>query len=524
MAKAGTVLTRETALSTNSGANVAFRRKELREIQQDYEMIDDAVAGARIVKQKGPKYLPRPNAADGSEENLARYEAYRTRAVFYGVTSRTLEGFMGELFSKDPVVTVPTALDSVVEDANGEGVSLVQLSKDVSRQVISKGRAGIFVDYPNTGGVITQVQKDASGVRPVIRMYKPLDIINWRTKKVGALTVLALIVLEEIVENNNDDFTDVSKKQWRVLRLDEANRYTVQVYMGTTAADAVAADPITPTNSTGATFDRIPFMFVGANSNDSTVDKPPMYDLADLNIAHYRNSADYEEACFICGQPTPVVTGLTETWVDKYFKNGVGLGSRAALPLPAGATAELLQALPNTMPKEAMEHKERQMVAVGAKLVEQSTVQRTATEAGQEAASEQSTLANIADNISLAFEWALGFAAEWEGVGESLVTYRVNKEFSTAFGNPEARAEAIKAWQAEAITFTEMRSALRKGGTATLPDDQARAEMAKDQASGFGPASQMVEFDDDGNPIPPKPPGGILPENTPPAPPPADDE
>lgn len=473
------------AIHRSNSKNVAYVRKELREVLAQYDVIDDTIGGATRVKSKKSKYLPRPNAHDTSEENNARYEAYLTRAVFYNVTGRTLEGFMGELFAKDTVVTVPAALDLIIEDANGEGVGLVQLAKIACRSILSKGRGGLFVDYPSTGGDVTAEAKEANGYRPVIMFYGPRQVINWGTKKIGALRVLSFVVLEETVDNEtgDGDFASSSERQWRVLRLDENNNYTVQLYRGTEANNKENGVAITPTDASGRPFKRIPFMFIGSEDNNADVDRPPMFDLADINIAHYRNSADYEESSFICGQPTPVVAGITEVWAEKFFGNGVGLGSRAALPLPVGATAELLQAEPNIMPKEAMEHKERQMVAIGARLVEQKQVQRTATEASSETASEKSVLAAVADNVSLAFEWAIGFAAEWEGISERQVTFRINKEFSSNFSTPEARAEAIKAWQQGAISFTEMRAALRKGGTATLTDEQARTEINDEEGN-----------------------------------------
>lgn len=490
-------------IQTQNTKNVAYTRKELRDVLGQYDIIDDAIAGALRVKSKKDKYLPRPNAGDKSAENEARYAAYLTRAVFYNVTGRTLEGFMGELFSKDTVITVPDKLKNVVEDANGEGVGLEQLAKIVCRDVLSKGRGGLFVDYPQTGGQFTVMEKEMRGYRPVIAFYNPRQIINWGTKKIGALTVLAFVVLEESIdsETGDSDFASSTERQWRVLRLDDAGNYTVQLYRGTRANNATYGELVTPTDSTGKPFNRIPFMFIGAEDNNASVDRPPMFDLADLNIAHYRNSADYEESSFICGQPTPVISGITEAWADKYFANGIGLGSRAAMPLPAGASADLLQAEPNIIPKEAMEHKERQMVAIGARLVEQKSVQRTATEASAETASEKSVLASVADNVSLAFEWAIGFAAAWEGLGETKVTFRINKEFTSNFSTPEARAEAIKAWQQGAISFTEMRSALRKGGTATLTDEQARAEIMNEEANmrpNVDPNEDPDNPDDDG--------------------------
>ena len=96
----------------------------------------------------------------------------------------------------------------------------------------------------------------------------------------------------------------------------------------------------------------IPFAFVGAVNNDAQPDTPPMLDLANLNLAHYRNSADFEESAFVMGQPQLVITGVTEDW--KTEQGLVTFGARGALVLPIGGDAKLLQVSPNTLAKEAM--------------------------------------------------------------------------------------------------------------------------------------------------------------------------
>jgi hypothetical protein len=35
-----------------------------------------------------------------------------------------------------------------------------------------------------------------------------------------------------------------------------------------------------------------------------------------MNIAHYHNSAEYENSVFLCGQIQPVMTGLDTEWRD----------------------------------------------------------------------------------------------------------------------------------------------------------------------------------------------------------------
>ena len=211
--------------------------------------------------------------------------------------------------------------------------------------------------------------------------------------------------------------------------------------------------------------------------------------MASINVAHYRNSADYEESCFIVGQPTPVLTGLTEEWVKDVLKGTVAFGSRGGIPLPVGGDAKLLQATENTMIKEAMEAKERQMVALGAKLVEQKQVQRTAFEAKVEATSEGSTLSSTAKNVQAAYVWALKWCAKFVGVPDTAITFELNTDFDIARMTPEERAQAIKEWQGGAITFEEMRAVLRKSGTATEEDEQAKTKIAAETAAAMALAT-----------------------------------
>ena len=141
------------------------------------------------------------------------------------------------------------------------------------------------------------------------------------------------------------------------------------------------------------------------------------------------------------------------------------------------------------MLKEAMDTKERQMVALGAKLVEQKEVQRTATEAQLESASEGSTLASATKNISAAFEWALKWAARWIGQPDAGVKFELNTDFDISRMPPEERQALMKEWQAGAITFEEMRTVLRKTGVATEPDATAKNKIAKDTADAMALAA-----------------------------------
>ncbi|QEG09324.1 62kDa structural protein [Pseudomonas phage HMGUpa1] len=474
--------------------NVSFVRPELSKLLPMYYLIRDAIAGEPTVKEARTKYLPMPNASDQSKENKARYDAYIARAVFYNVARRTLFGLIGQVFMRDPVVKVPALLNPLVANATGSGINLTQLSKKAVSLNLAYSRAGILVDYPTTEGQggASVAELEAGKIRPTLYVYAPTEIINWRTIDRGAEEVLSLVVIFETWCVQDDGFEMKNSGQFRVLRLDDEGYYVHEIWRepNPTKADGTKIprgnyqlhEVFKPTDANGNRLDEIPFMFMGSENNDVNPDNPNFYDLASLNLAHYRNSADYEESCYVVGQPTPVLTGLTEEWVNNVLKGTVNFGSRGGIPLPTGADAKLLQAEPNTMLKEAMDTKERQMVALGAKLVEQKEVQRTATEAELEAASEGSTLSSATKNVSAAFEWALKWAARWIGAGDAGVKFELNTDFDIARMTPDERRQIIEEWQKGAITFTEMRTGLRKAGIATEDDAKAKADIAKDTA------------------------------------------
>lgn len=472
---------------------VSTIRKELKTVLPYYDIIRDCIAGELRIKYRRDKYLPKPNAADTSNENAARYNAYLTRAVFYNVVKRTRGGMVGQIFAREPIIEIPSELDVVKNDATGFGVQLVQLSKEASENVVAHGRCGLFIDYPVTVGPTTKADLAKGDIRPTIKLYEAWNIINWRHIKRGGREVLSMVVLQEDYVKTDDGFEETTDKKWKVLRLDAEGLYVIHEYV---AGKLTTFEIFTPTDAAGLRLTEIPFTFIGADNNDPTIDDAPLFDLASLNIAHYRNSADYEESCYIVGQPTPYFTGLTEVWVKNVLQGSIPLGARAAVPLPVGASAGLLQADPNSLPFEAMEHKERQMVALGAKLVEQASVQRTATEAGLEHSDETSILSASADNVSD----AITFALKWCGVFVGIQTvadlqkhaiedkegknskdeefkFELNTEFDLIKLTPQERMQVITEWQAGAISWSEMRANMRRAGVATQSDDLAKTEI-----------------------------------------------
>lgn len=484
--------------------NVEHRLPESESMLAKWQMIADCIAGQEAIKKAGVKYLPAPNPEDKSPANVLRYEDYVTRALFFNVVANTLSGLVGQVFNTDPVSEYPPELEPLWYDADGRGVTLIQQAKKALSTTLAAGFCGILVDYPvglvdEAGKPIPFSRQDVNDglARPTLQYYGPVDIVNWRLESKGAVSKLSLLVLMEDYIIRDDGFEIQRGREYRVLRLVDG-KYQVELWRRTDEKQegpfSMAGPPSIPTDANGQPFTSIPFFFIGAQNNDSQIDKPPMYDLACINIAHYRNSADYEDSVYMVGQPTPYFAGLTQSWVDNVLKEKIQLGSRGAVPLPAGGTAGMIQAAPNTMVKEAMESKERQMVSIGAQLVEDKQVQ-TLGEAKMENAVVLSTLSSCSRNVSQAFENALIAAAMFAvgTVDKAKLIFKLSTDFAIAKMSPEERKTLLTEWQGGILSFSEAREQLRQSGIATLDDDDAKEEIAMDQEAAIDLAAKEIE-------------------------------
>jgi hypothetical protein len=474
--------------------DVRHIRNELVVVIPQYKLIEDCLQGDHAIKAKTTTYLPKPNATDTSVENEQRYADYLKRALFYNATGQTFAGLMGQVFTKEPLIEVPDGLNVVINDVDGSNISLKQLARVSVGKALPYGRCGLLTDYSNSSGTISLADLKLGKARPIIKAYAPWDIINWRYENDdNNKRVLSLVVLKEQHIINDNGFSYETIDQYRELRLINGV-YNVKIWRLLDKDSLQSSDYTQPTDSKGNNFDSILFEFIGAENNTADVDKPPMYDQAVINIGHYINSADYEESVFLIGQPTPYVTGLSENWANDILKGGFNLGSRSAIPLPVGATAGILVAAGNGLVKEAMDHKERQMVAFGAKLVEQRSVQRTATEAGLEASAENSTLVSVVRNAASAIIKSLEHCCRFLGIEPIGIKFELNTDFAISKLSPEEQKVVIFNYQNGAISWDEMRMALRKGNVSLTDDKIAKAAIDAEQAKKQSDAIELNNY------------------------------
>lgn len=468
--------------------NVGFVRAEVTAQLAKWLKVEDCLENEEKIKSKKDLYLPKPETSSDSTQNEKSYLKYILRAVFYPVASRTMEGLLGQIFQKDIDTELSSDLEFLISDIDGAGTSLEQQAKKVVKDTIAFGRCGLLSDFPivSSDKEVTRADVENGSIRPRVMVYQKDSIINWREQNIAGETLLSLLVLKEQIVSEDDGFEFEFEPRWRVYQRKEDGSVTVQLWKSKSKNDngIEGSDyeedgaEITLTDYNQQPLRRIPFEFIGAVNNDSVVDDSPLYPLCCLNIAHYRNSADYEQNLFLCGQATPVFAGLTDEWVKNHIDGKVTLGSANAVSLPQGATFDLLQAQPNSLPMEGMRHKEEQMKAIGAKLLEPGAMKGTATEAEIEANSDASILSSIAKNVSSAYVNAIFNCGLFIGdYPKDEITIALNSEFQVMGLNAQERQEVVAAWQGGLLTWEEARNVYRRKGIAYENDVDAQLKI-----------------------------------------------
>lgn len=407
-----------------------------------------------VIDNEAQKFIRAVDPTDAE-----RNTQYRNGAILTNFTALTKEGLTGLVFRKAPKIELPAELEYLKEDATGDGRGLEQLAKQILGEVLITGRAGILTDYPRNEGGVSIL--DTENLKARMLMYRAENIINWKIEKIASESVIKYVVLyEPTLENpENDPFAWELKDKYRLLALDANMQYYQAMY----DENLEIVDLVYPTDINGNKFDRIPFCFVGAEDNNEDVDKAPLYDIAVVNVGHYRNSADFEEAVFVVGQPTIFVSG---SWGLEEFKEalpqGIKFGSRAGYFLGENGNAKLVQANPNQLAQEAMRAKEKQVAAIGARLIAEPGGRETAEAARLRYSSQNSNLHTIVLNVDLALVKSLGYCSKYMGGDPNLVGFELNRRFYDETADPNLIAQSIMLFDRGLVSREEIRDDLKQ--------------------------------------------------------------
>lgn len=443
----------------------------------------DAVHGANTL------FLPQL-----TDQTNGEYDSYKSRALFYNATWRTIVGLQGMLFRKPPEIDVPPSVEPLLDDVTMSGVSLHMFALELSEECLKVGRAGVFVDYPTVDvNATTAADAIMANLRPIFKMYTAKAITNWKTRTYKNSTVLSLVVLREIVAVPVDEYEDKEEERFRVLDLldliDPKTGAFETVYrvreVRVEMQDGKEVDVVLKTTFPiigGKVLDYIPFQFVGVDDTSWCIDEPPLIDLVDTNLSHYRVTADYEHGCHFTGLPTPVISGYQpEAGGEKFY-----IGSMTAWVFPhPNAKATYLEFTGQGLGclKENLERKENMMAVLGARMLEaQPSGVESADTAAIHRGGEQSMLASVAQAISIGITKALTTFCKFAGADTSSIKFELNRDFFPIPMDALTLTAIIAGWQNGAYSYETMFENLRKGEI-VAEDQDAKAEQASVKAN-----------------------------------------
>lgn len=459
-----------TYMSSARNFGNEFQHPDLIAMHETYMRIRDCLTDN--VKARGKVYLPDPSEVREDPAIAAsRYDKYHKRAVFVPVTRRTQQGLVGQVFVRKPVLNVGNLPEDVAKRISVSGQDVSAFANYALREVVAMGRGCIFVGSGDNG-------------LPMVDFAETENIIAWAELPYGKSDDLGRNIQMALLRTYTTTLKEDGLKVEQVARLahyrldDRGYAYVrfLQSDWSNGAWTNYAAVVVRGTH-----LRHLPVYPVGADTNTFRVDAPPLSELSALNVSHYVNSADYEEHVNVAGQVTAVISGLSQQWYDKNINAKMAFGVRAPMPLPKEAKAYLLQANANSTAKEALATKEAMMVSVGARLIEQRQVRRTATESNIEAESYHSILGHMAINVATAISAALVEAGAYFEGDNSKNSLALNTEFGIIASSAEHRRLVLEEWQKGTRSFKEMRRALRQYDD-TLDDD---AVAQKDIESGI---------------------------------------
>jgi len=396
---------------------VTNEHKLYAEYKGDWEEVRDAVKGNRAIKKKGVKYLP---MLSGQEEE--DYKRYQQKCRFFGATGRTLDGLHGNVFRKAPEQSseVSETFTKSLEDVDMVGTSVDQFVSDLIFDALQTNWGGILVDYAKGEEAQSLADAKARGLSAYLKWYQAENVINWEYQVIRGRVQLALVVLLEPYSQAmpNDKFSYEQYKKYRVLFIDpDTGHYMQEVYDEKVSLSVPSETPVIRMNN--APLYEIPFYPCPGNEPEKSM----LYDLAQLNLQHYQDTADYQNGKHYTSIPTPIAIGLSPA-VDEnddpipmyiggtkfqFFLNPNGNSGTDVKFLEF--TGQGMRAL-----SDGINHLESQMAILGAHIIaaEKKGVE-TAEALRIHRIGENGVLAAFVRNISDQVTKALRKRGEWNG-------------------------------------------------------------------------------------------------------------
>ena len=402
-------------------------------MEPHWVLIEDLMGGSYEMRRKHRRYLlQEPRELDDSYDNrLARSVC----PPYYQRLERMLAGML----TRKPVRLndIADVIREQLFDVDLQGNDLNIWTYETTRKVIRYGHCGVLVDAP----------ADANG-RPYWVTYTPRDILGWRTELIdGQQKFTQLRLLEKVIEPEGD-YGETIVEQVRLLTPGafeihrKNNDGEFQLYEeGTT------------------TLSEIPFSVAYSNRVNLMESRPPMEDIAELNLKAYQCGSDLSNQLHISSVPLLAFYGYPQTSEE------VSAGPGEAIAFPADGKAEYIE--PSGKSFEAqykqLDRIEQQINELGlAAILGQKLSAETAEAKRIDRSQGDSTMQVVAQQMQDMIDNSLIFHAQYLGNNSAGSSF-VNRDFLAARLEPQEIGSLLQLYTAGTITQETLLKQLHEG-------------------------------------------------------------
>lgn len=284
---------------------VSSERPEFQHRVDDWRLVRDTVEGEAAIRRAITRYLPVPPAMNEGGVISSRYDFYKSFAEFPELISPTLNGILGLIHEKRPIVNLPTKMQYMIKTATPDGETLEEYWERLTQEILVVGR---FIS-------LAEIYNDT----PYLCPYPTESLINWSLlpKRDGGGP--DMVVFREVTQEpmTDDEFEYETVTRYRVIRLDGDGTYSVTVYMEAWD-DNLKATIFRPVDGyenirpslLGREFDFLPVVVVNTLDTGFDYGPIPMLPMARRAASIFRKSADLNRSIYIKCDPQPVIMGV----------------------------------------------------------------------------------------------------------------------------------------------------------------------------------------------------------------------
>jgi len=387
-------------------------------------LIEDLLQGTYGMRRKHRRYLPQePRELDESYDNrLARSVV----PPYYQRLERMLAGML----TRKPVKLqdVSDAIREQLFDVDMQGNDLNVWTYETARKLVRYGHIGCLVDAPSNGG------------RPYWCTYTPRQILGYRTEQQdGAQRLIQLRLQETVLEADPDN--KYGEKQIDQVRVLTPGQY--QIHQRQDNGEYKVVDEGTTSLS------EIPFSVAYSNRVGFMESRPPLEDIAELNLKSYQVQSDLDNQLHISAVPMLAFFGFPTSAEE------VSAGPGEALAFPADGRAEYVEPQGRSFDFQfkRLDQIAAQINELGLSAVlGQKLSAETAASKMIDRSQGDSTMMVIAQNVQDMIDNSLKFHAQFMGQQEAAGSCMVNRDFIGARLEPADVNALLQLYTAGTIT------------------------------------------------------------------------